>query len=162
MSIPYRNTVKRNANFKLDYEKKYIQQNYYLKPTGLWYQIKDCLFLWGELSWGRDVYEIKLKKNILNKPKGILSITNKDDLAEFHNKYKFMWYWKNDNYTINWEKVSNDYGGFEIKNYNKIVKEIRKEKNYINNYTWFLIIDFSSGCIWDLNLIKEIKYSGKY
>ena len=57
--------------------------------------------------------------------------------------------------------MAKDYGGFEIKNYKKIDEELRKENNYFKKYSWFYTFDFSSGCIWDLTLIKNIEFFKK-
>jgi len=39
--LPFRNTLKHNENFKLDYNKKYnIDEGGRNKPNGFWYQIK--------------------------------------------------------------------------------------------------------------------------
>ena len=50
MSFPYRNAMKKNKNFKLDYNVKYSAGEF--KPHGFWYQFRNCLQDWGELSWG--------------------------------------------------------------------------------------------------------------
>jgi len=156
--LPHRNTIKNTKDFILDRNISYKQRSL-IKPSGLWYQIDDCLFKWPELYWGNVIHGIKLKNNIINKPKGLISINNTEDFLKFHKKYKRLLKFKDGfAYDIKWKKVSEDYGGFEIKNYNKIKDFLRKEKNYIINYTWFFTFDFSSGCIWDLTLIKDIYY----
>jgi hypothetical protein len=94
----------------------------------------------------------------LNKKNGILSIKTIEDFHLFNKKYRI----KNKKYTeINYNKVAEDYGGIEIKNYNKINQELRKDKNYYKKYSWFYSYDFSSGCIWNLSLIKELYFFKK-
>ena len=64
---------------------------------------------------------------------------------------------------IKWDIVENEYCGFEIKNYSKIKKELLKEIGLdgMGEYLWFFSFDFSSGCIWDMKAVKEIKYFGE-
>lgn len=168
MLLPYRNKVLKTKNFKLNISNKY-ENNYDIKPMGLWYQIRYCLFEWGEMNWGNNIHGIKLKNNILNKPKGILSISNTKQLIEFHQKYKYKFKYRDGKKSktmtfIKWDEVAKVYGGFEIKNFIKIKLELDTPEDiwkYMEEYTWFDTFDFSSGCIWDLKLIKEINYWGK-
>lgn len=155
IKLPHRNIMKKNSNLDFDLNKQYIN-NIFIKPRGIWYQIDNCLFEWDVLGFGNFCFDIKIKTNILNKEQGILSIKTIEEFHLFNNKYKVI---RKDNFVyINWEKVSKDFGGFEIKNYNFINEELRKDKNYINKYTWFNTFDFSSGCIWNLKLIKNISF----
>jgi len=163
MNLPYRNTVKHNKKFNLNLNYQYKQKKFDLKPRGFWYQIKNYLFKWGEFDWGNYIYEVKIKTNRLTnfnqKDKNkILVIRDIDDLIKFDKKYGIKC--SNMGF-ISWSNVENNYGGIEIKNYEKILKDIGKIKNYDDKYTWFLSIDFSSGCIWNLDIIREINYFGK-
>lgn len=93
MSLPYRNKVSKTKNFNFNPNLIY-KNNHSIKPNGVWYQIKYCLFEWGEMNWGNKIHEIKLKNNILNKSHGILSISNVEQLLEFHQKYKYAYKYK--------------------------------------------------------------------
>ena len=52
--LPYRNRMERKKNFVLDKSILYKQYIDY-KPNGIWYQIKDCGNVWGELDWGKHI-----------------------------------------------------------------------------------------------------------
>lgn len=150
LTFPYRNTVKFGSNWELDPTKTYIQKPDF-KPIGLWYEIDDSIFKWGVMDWGKNIYTINLKDEIINQPKGLKSITSIDELKEFQDTYECKDYLGNIN--IDWKRVSQDYGGFEIKNYSILRKEL-----YSTRYAWFYLFDFSSGCIWNLDLIQEVKF----
>ena len=143
-----------------------------VKPRGFWYQINDCLFEWGELDWGKYVYEVKLKRSVftglssknINK---ILVIKNLDELIKFDKKYgyNYDYYDKEDKKNmkmrfVKWGLVALYYGGFEIKNFVKIHSQGMKSKDFFRKLMWFDSFDFSSGCIWNLDIIKEVNYFG--
>jgi hypothetical protein len=162
--LSYRNSVKKTNNLNFNPNQQYVNGIGY-KPSGFWYQINNSLFEWGELSWGNYIFTVEIKNNILNKDKGILSIKNGKEMHDFTKKYGVKL--KNE-YTklgyhnlIRWDKVAGDYGGFEIKNYNEIRKQVREKKNGFENYSWLFAFDFSSGCIWDLKLIKDLYFDKK-
>ena len=151
--LPYRNRMERKKNFVLDKSILYKQRNT-MKPIGLWYQIKDSGYEWEELDWGKYVYEVKVDT------KCIYTIKNYKELLDFNKKYSIV---HTDYSIINWIKLSKDYCGFEIKNYNKLksyINEVNNKKNSIDLFTWFYTFDFSSGCVWDLKALKNIKYFG--
>lgn len=162
MSISYRHTIKNNKKFKLNLEEKYVNSQHW-KPLGFWYQINGCGI---SDFFGQYIYNIKLKNNILNKPKGILSLKKTEEILDFHKKYSVK-YSQGDFNTIfiKWSEVAKLYGGIEIKNYQKIKKElIEKGKTSYEldkKYTWIEFWDFSSGCIWDLNLVKDVYFVKK-
>tara|TARA_B110000285_G_C15018753_1_gene560421 strand:- start:186 stop:683 length:498 start_codon:yes stop_codon:yes gene_type:complete len=151
--LPYRNRMERKKNFVLDKSILYKQRNT-MKPIGLWYQIKDCGNIWGELDWGKHIYEVNVDT------KCIYTIKNYKELLDFNKKYSIKL--KNLKLRIiRWELLSKDYCGFEIKNFKKIkslIKEEPDEKKSIISFVWFFMFDFSSGCVWDLNALKNIKY----
>jgi len=57
--------------------------------------------------------------------------------------------------TIDWKKVKEDYSGIEIRNYH----ELKWHNNSWSwmHCTWLYGWDVSSGCIWDLSIIKASK-----
>ena len=151
--LPYRNRMEKNNNLILDKSRLYKQRNT-MKPEGIWYQIKDCGYEWGNVKWGNHIYEVKVDT------KCIYTIKNYKELLDFNKKYSILY---TDYSIINWKKLSKDYCGFEIKNYNKIksfIIEKSTKKNSIDLFTWFYTFDFSSGCVWDLKALKNIKYFG--
>lgn len=164
IKLPYRNTIKKNNNFNLNFNQRY-NNGIDIKPFGFWYQIEECGILWDEYAletWGKNIYTVELKKNILNKKHKLLSLKTVEEIKIFNKKYKVKIKRKYFNGTmIDWGKVTEEYGGFEIKNYKKINEELRKENNYFRKYSWFNTFDFSSGCIWDLTLIKNIEFFKK-
>jgi hypothetical protein len=164
IKLPYRNTVKKNNNLNFNPNRQY-QNGIGYKPSGFWYQINKSLFEWGELSWGNYIFTVEIKKNILNKEKGILSIKTFQEMHDFTEKYFFRCETEYGNLgyhnIIRWDKVAEDYGGIEIKNYNEIMKQVREIKNNFEKYSWIYNFDFSSGCIWDLKLIKELYFDKK-
>jgi len=60
-------------------------------------------------------------------------------------------------YEVPFDKIKKHYGGIEIRNVEKIKKIITTEK-YVIIHDLLEYWDFSSGCIWNLKLIKEVKY----
>ena len=171
MTLAYRNTVKRDKNFTLDLDRKYLQkhpeENYPNKPVGFYYQIKNCLFEWREMDWGRYYYNIKFKKGVLfntmenlkdkKDRKKVLVLKNYDDVKTFAKKYLYK------RCCLNWVKVTMEYDGFEIINYYSIKSQLTENKKiYLKKYNWFYALDFSQGCIWNLDIISSVEYSGKY
>jgi len=63
---------------------------------------------------------------------------------------------------INFQKLSEKYGGIEFRNYKQIKKQIKENKklNWGRDYLWYFSLDVSSGCVWDLSLI-EVEKKGK-
>jgi len=160
IKLPYRNKMKHNNDLNFNPNQRY-NNDINIKPFGFWYQINNCAIDWGELDWGNFCYTVELKKNILNKKHKLLSLKTVEEIKTFNKKYKVTHFRNLDINMIDWGEVAEDYGGFEIKNYKKIDQELRKEKKYIKKYGWFNSFDFSSGCIWDLTLIKNIEFFKK-
>jgi len=132
----------------LDLHKKYVQTNDWKKPNGLWYQINNS---WVNLcvKYNKDAelhkikphyafeiknYNIKINVDLTN----VIILDTRDKVIEFSEKYG------NGEFFINWIDVANDYKGIEIPNY----------KN-VNFYKWMNGWDISSGCIWDLSIIRN-------
>lgn len=63
---------------------------------------------------------------------------------------------------LDWEKVSKDYSGFEVINYDSIKKKLREDFKKTDIASWLDAFDFSSGCIWNLNDLKTVKYDREY
>lgn len=169
--------MKKTKDFVLNKNTTYSQGTKF-KPSGFWYQINDCGYKWGELDWGKYIYKVEIDTS------NILVIKNYQDYLKFDRKYGFdkkIKYSKknsdvsndinvpNDSMTwkyIDWKKVAKKYAGFEVKNYDKIKKQLTKD--YIKNIyqagilNWLKLFDFSSGCIWDLEAINFIKYCCKF
>ena len=87
VKLPHRNTIKHKLSLNFNPDKQYYN-DVFIKPSGFWYQINNCLFEWGELNWGNFCFAVELKKNILNKEQGILSLKTVKEIKTFNNKYK--------------------------------------------------------------------------
>jgi len=137
-------------------EKKYSSQIGNYKPTGLWYSIGDT---WEEfIQWKYQYkYEVILQQDCYTvnidevNPLKILQISPLT-MKQFHDKYKINMELSGSNVLsfIDWNIVQEKYGGIEFVEYDNT--------SFMGNfeYLWFLTIDISSGCIWNLKLIKEI------
>jgi hypothetical protein len=136
-----------------------------------------------KLKRGRLCYIGDSTKNTHNK---VLSISTPKDYQKFRKKYSrdrkdFLYRYKTyvrekdsegnyniiqlePSYQIDWAKVYSVYGGIEIKNYysikvddfNHSYDEFVKGSNEDNLSNWIEVLDFSSGCIWNLDIIKEV------
>jgi hypothetical protein len=157
MRLPKRNKMDKKKIIKLDLNRKYIQPIIGMKPVGFWYS---CFNSW--LNWTQDeglfiknyIHKINIKRNLLrnikNKDKdGLLVLNNIKDLILFHKKYKKRYRKMN---MIEWNKVSEDYGGIEICPY---FKEELKKKKLWKKLFWYWSWDVASGCIWNISILKN-------
>ena len=137
---------------ELNLAKTYPQERAVLKPRGLWYGIDNEWIEWCKNNMVHRVKKKIIELEDINLSK-ILIIENFKQLKVFSEEFSY----KVDPYVnyINWEKISKKYSGIEIQNYYKI-----KEKESFPDLDniWFWGWDVSSGCIWDLSIIKSFKY----
>ena len=173
MRFPRRNKIARNCD--LDKNIKY-RQIIEFKPKGYWYSLGsewfDFWFLKLELEKVKSqvVCEIKIKRNDFTKfgekDKGkILVIDSLEEVKKINKKYGVLQRFRDDEKPvrlINFQKLSEKYGGIEFRNYKQIRKQIKENKklNWRRDYLWYFSLDVSSGCIWDLSLI-EVEKKGK-
>ena len=162
MKLPKRNIITDRIKFNLN---KTYKQGSDLKPTGLWYS---CYSSWYKYLIDNDwkgrladyIYKLNIKNKTLtdinNKDiNKLLVINNEKDFEQFEKKYlkpsapvrRLGKRW------INWRKVANDFGGIEICPYFSEKREI----------AWYYPWDVASGCIWNLNIVKntELIYQKK-
>jgi len=161
-NFPLRNHVSKNKFTKL-IQKKYKQQITF-KPSGFWISYKNDWLITGiDMGISQDrynnesyMYEIKFKNGIFTKSlseikKGkILKISTKNDLINFHNKYKHtvtVGVSKRRYICINWKNVSKDFSGIEIAPYQHSLRM---------TYDWYYSFDVASTCIWDNSVFKNI------
>ena len=157
--------MKKYKKFKLDYNTKY-DQDINIKPEGFWYQFCDCFQKWKNtneitnVKFGKYIYQVDLKPNSLtyldkkSDKNKILVLSNIEEVLKFSRKYgKSV---SSKLRLIDWEKVSLLFGGIEIKNFNKIKTEMWKLK-VVDRIAWVSSFDFSSGCVWNLDIIKDVK-----
>lgn len=126
-------------------------EGFNMKPKGLWYAFGEE---WEEFcninNFNIDKYRYKFLL-IIDDSK-IYKIKNNQDLKEFEEKY----YIKDESGLdgIDWKSVENDgYFGFEIKNWNSLSGKY----NIDMGSSWISKYDLDSGCIWNINAIKDVK-----
>ena len=138
----------------------------FMKPNGLWFSIEnkeEDYYGWKEWCKESDFrletlehkYFVQLAQNA-----HILELTNIIEMLEFNKEYSIPEEstWASDNdpfyepivYKIKWNEIRAKYQGILIYPYHH---ELRLR----DSFTWYYGWDCSSGCIWDLNAIKEIK-----
>jgi len=122
------------------------------KPNGLWYSID------GEWEdWCRDNMNHWIKKyNIeltIDESK-ILILKTIHQVDRFREEFESVSDYSDLIKEVDWEKVKQWYPGIEIQNYHKI-----KEWGFnpMFDCMWFYGWDVSSGCIWDLSIVKKYK-----
>lgn len=131
------------------------------KPNGLWFSIEGlnapnniCWKEWCKSENFRTYalafsYEIILKEDA-----NILHLKTSKEIVDFTNKYPLKsrdWEPEHDTYQLQWDEVKKKYQGIIIAPYNW---ECRLEMTTCWYYGW----DCSSGCIWDIDCIKEFKF----
>jgi hypothetical protein len=122
-----------------------------LKPRGLWYAIDNEWIEWcegntdGWIKNGIIELEIDISK--------MLIVETAEQLREFFDKFNYE-VCKGIRY-IDWGKIAQNYSGLEIRNYHNL-----KCGNAIPmmDSTWFWAWDVSSGCVWDLSIIKSFSH----
>ena len=125
-------------------------EEFTIKPSGLWYQIEDSNFTqFPDMIFGN--YSHSLEVNM----EKILLIDTVEKLKNFLDKYKKICPY-NDILYIDWDKVYKDYNGIEFRNYYDIKTKV-KSHHYVK-YMWFYTIDLDSGCIWNLQSIEDCKF----
>lgn len=142
MYTGYHNTNKNTINRDFRYIQSIAE-----KPNGLWCSPKDEWIRFccnnGVINW-IGVYDYKLTVDTTD----LLIIDNANQLNSFNDKYL--------QYSlIDWFEVSKNYKGIIIKNYIKIINDIKQYDKY-NFYLWFSLWDMDSACIWDLSSIENI------
>ena len=176
--LPYRNTIKKSKNFKLNKNIKY--KNFFdIKPNGFWYQINNCAQKWGNIDWGKHIYKVEVDTS------NFLKINNYNDLIKFTKKYRLKRKFKisyNSSNSLNslnlskkkinkvssnskikpnkkkymtfvyilWEQVARKYSGIEINNFEGIMNHIAKLKE--KNGKEFDIMIPSDNFYWFYNL----------
>ena len=140
------NTAKRKILLDFEYptnDKKSI------KPHGFWYSLNDEWKEWCTTEMPHWIFPNNFELDIdMSK---ILLIQSTIDIIAFQKKYVIEGHHQYDSF-IDWGTVKKDYKGIEIQKYYHI--------KYMLGYNfpiWFYGWDVSSGCIWDLSIIKNIK-----
>ena len=136
-------------NQELDLTKVYSQETFHFKPKGLWYALDQE---W--IDWCNDNMEGWVRPNIIKleiDEANLLILKTKKEVETFARRFNtpiegslFA--------SIDWLEVSKTYSGIEIQNY-RIIK-YNDLLDFMSD-AWFLGWDVSSGCIWDLSIIKS-------
>jgi len=150
------------TNEKFSLETREYNQNdvhWNAKPHGLWVSIEgDYDWKWWceaetfQLENLAVSYEIKLKWK-----SKILRLKSAKEILEFTKLYRLTtrgFDSENDTYQINWHEVKKKYQGIIIAPYQWSCRLALESCWY---YGW----DCASGCIWDLDCIKEFKLRNK-
>ena len=177
IKLPKRNKIDKNKKINFNFENTYNQKVNGFKPSGFWYS---CYNDWYDLTQREDLFQYKYIHQININSRVLTNIQNKDtdkllvihnlkDFDIFNARYAYIDTNQNDtelfgnnikwqNYLVDWDKVSQDYGGIEICPY------LKQRKHYL----WYNSFDVASGCIWNIksiiknsDLIYE-KKKGKY
>jgi len=83
----------------------------------------------------------------------MLIIKTTDQLIKFKDSFEEVSDYSIHIREVNWNKVKRAYAGIEIQNYHEIKRE---GYNSMLQCIWFFGWDVSSGCIWDLSIIKKV------
>lgn len=145
-------TINTNST-ELDLVRTYNQKHLDFKPHGLWYSLDSEWIEWCECNmegWVRDNI-IEIDVDLSN----FLILETKEQVVEFSNKYGARIHPEVDMKNIQWAKLKDKYAGIEIRNYHSI----KWNHNFMlgTDNIWFSGWDVSSGCIWDLSVIKSHK-----
>jgi len=138
-----------NTNLKeIDFTFNYVQSNK-MKPVGLWYSIN---YEW--LEWCR--YNFRIHKEIIEIEIDLSNVLVIDSIFKLNSLTEEFGYFIVEGVKyIDWEKLSKRYSGIEFVNYD----EIRNQLSVLDLPTWYYGLDVSSGCIWDLSVIKNYTHS---
>jgi len=143
------------------------------KPKGFWYANENDWIQWVGNNMGiiyRYFFEVKIYHTDLKNPdrNKILYLETIEDMIEFSVRFKGFYtidYYENENeynedieinynnktiYIIDWKKVTELYGGIEI----KISKPYLLSKEY--NLIWASTFDVHSGCVWNMKAIESM------
>ena len=166
---------------EFDFARTYHQKTD-IKPRGKWYSMGDAWHRWGEVSMGDYLHRLNLKPGVLcSLPPGgtarasngstsgcVLVLATRKDVTRFnqiygrrvHNSYQM----------VDWASVANNYAGIEFRNYERIVARLRQDNKRrmqaagatewadLYRLAWYYSVDASSGCVWDLRVVRNIEY----
>jgi hypothetical protein len=180
--IPKRNHLCKNPQFEL--VEKHYDQTKDFKPEGFWYSIGDSWMsfagmeeMFGSqlevesvkfepISYKLDglyLYDVVIPPTMFaacdkkTNSEKILVLRSRNDIIAFTNKYKI----KNSTF-LDWERITSDYGGFEISDYHGSRTSCKSrfydyDHDLRYKFPWYSTIDCSSGCIWNPNILKKIQ-----
>ena len=159
-------------------KESWLSRDTYYNPKGLWFSCGSDWYKWliSIREYDSDWLKFKYTYNIIIDKSNILHIKKIDELIKFHNRYaKF----KNNHYSIDWNKVKKDYDGiiicpylgFKIWNENPtqffidnssekyilltVGKNIKKYPAFF--LEWYRHWETGTGVIWRKKAIKKLE-----
>ena len=126
-----------------------------MKPNGFWISIENKqkdFHDWYDWCKSEEFYleGLKYRYSIeINKDARILEVITHDDMAEFQKRYGMT------EYRIDWKLVAESYQAIFIYPY-------KWELRLQDGFSWYYPWDCSSACVWNLDIIKEIKLDKEY
>lgn len=135
--------------FVLNKSKEYHNNNYDLKPNGLWLS-DESSDGWSKWCKSEQFGLSRLKNKTLFScdTSSWLVLDTMEKVHEFVKTYEEKYIPDLPLKNINWTKLSSQYGGILITPY---YREIR------HNYLFYSSWDVASACVWDLKTITRIK-----
>lgn len=131
---------------------KYIQDDF--KPEGFWFSVNKEWLEWCKengLFNSEDDYQYEIIFNSEN----IYKISSLQDLKNFRKRFPTK---LNKNW-IDWNEVSKEYDGIVVYNYRDIKNDLLPK---FGKYIWFLGLDCSCGCIWNIKIITSFFIINKF
>ena len=171
---------------EFDFARTYHQKTD-IKPRGKWYSMGDAWHRWGEVSMGDYLHRLNLKPGVLcSLPPGgtgrasngstsgcVLVLATRKDVTRFNQIYGRRVRSRDHTqryHMVDWASVANDYAGIEFRNYERIVTRLRHDNKrrmqaagateWVDLYkiAWYYSVDASSGCVWNLRVVRNIEY----
>ena len=138
-----------NTNLKeIELTRTYCQGQE-LKPKGLWYAINNE---W--IEWCKNNADCWIKSGIIELEVDLSKMMIVETTEQLNGLFtKFNYELCEGIRYIDWHKMAQNYSGLEIRNYHGL-----KWANTIIDSGWFSSWDVSSGCIWDLSIIKSFSH----
>jgi hypothetical protein len=136
--------------------KKYEQNNLKLKPTGFWFCKNTEWYEWC-IDQRFSISGIDNKYKLDINFEEILIIDTIEKLLKFTDEYSLpeqLYSGKR----INWIDVSTKYKGIYFDNYLDI-KYYLSVNNLMIDFVWYYSIDVSSGCIFNIDIVKDFSIS---
>jgi hypothetical protein len=115
------------------------------KPDGLWLSVDgpDDWYMWCHKEDFRVESLAFRTKFVVDLDRCLVAVT-KSDLIEFTDRYG-----NPDHYGIDWAKVALDYSGFVMPNY---------KRHHDRKLWWQNFWDCSSAAIWDLSVVRPLRW----
>ena len=154
--------VNTNSEEIIQREYPQLETHQHHKPSGLWYSIDGEWEDWVKSNTNWDVGKNKIRIDV--DTSDMYVILTREDLLNFTKKYIVI---EGGLRNIDWKRVAKDYKGIEIPYY---IKRWGHVVDYdsnglihsnITDNLWYSMWDVSSGCIWDMSVIKNTVSDGE-